>query len=198
MSEIKVAVDTKEFVVDSLIDKSGAQSAPTVEQLAAKIASLEQQLLANADGGRLNLIETEAGPKQYKVVQSELDVMKEEHHLNKLKSDRYWAELADRDVVSVRREDGTLDWRPRNESNQPLYPSDAAVSELVGMSKFVKMSPQDRAKAKDIRPSDLRDHPVEKYFGNATSTSAAAVELGRKNFPLYLALRQTARKLGLI
>ena len=170
----------------------------TVESLQAKIADLEQRLAANVSGGKLAKIETSNGQiKSAKQIQDDVDEFLEEQALAVLRSKRFSEEFAQRELVSHARPDGSLHWQPRSESNPPLFASDAAVTELVGgLSKFAALTPAQKAQAKDIRESDLRDHRVEKYFGSGTS--AAAHELGQKNYPLYRALRQVAQKRGLI
>ena len=170
----------------------------TVESLQAKIADLKSRLAANVSGGKLAKIETSNGEiKSANQIQDTVDEFLEEQALAVMRSKRFSEEFAQRELVSQARPDGSLHWQPRSELNPPLFPTDAAVTELMGgLGKFASLTPAQRAQAKDIRSSDLRDHPVERYFGK--DTSAAAHELSQRNLPLYRALRVLAVRAKLV
>lgn len=171
-------------------------SKPTYEDLERRIDEMGQQLASAQQKGENQTVDTSDGPKTVPQLRTEHQIYMEQANLEVLRSQRFRQEQEARSPVAHLLPGGELTWRSPTEANAPLFPDGNAVSTLVGLKKFGTLTPLERAQARDIRPSDLREHKVDTYFG--PNTSAAAIELSKKNYPLYKALKQEAIKRGII
>ena len=182
---------------DPHADHNLIETPETVADLKTRIAQLESQLKDNVDGGLKTIVETPTGSVTLKQLAEELDEMREEQELTRLRSQRVLDEHEQLHLARRSRLDGSVEYRPSNEDNRALFPSDADVTQLMGgLNHFAKLTPEQKAQARDIRASDLRDHPCEIYFGKDTSAEAHA--LGQRNLPLYRAVREIAVRKGLV
>jgi len=188
--------DTPEDLKQETDPLTSQTAEPTVEELKQQLAQMQAQLDANITRGKQATVETESGPKTVQQLWNEIEDFREEQRLAQLKSERYWAAQEAKSYTTTLRPDGTLEYRPLNDANAALYPTPEAAEKFVGRVAYGKMSPEQRAQLRDVRPSDVRVLRVEDYFG--PGTSAKAVELSKANLGLYKVLRAEAIKRGII
>ncbi len=161
------------------------------------IAKLEAALAEARKGNLTKPVDIgEAEPTTVERMIREVQAYNEEMALKKEESRRYWEEQSAKNAVAYATPDGGLEYRstPRI-TEKAIYGEEAAAEALVGRTRWVKFTADQKAQLRSIRPSDLERMDASQYFGKG-SNSQKAHELCQSNFGLYKALKAKAIKQG--
>jgi len=157
---------------------------PTPAEMKATIARLESELQANRQRGKQEKIDQPDGStKAASTLSTEIKAEIENWHLVGEQARRQREELASA--------------QPQYKYQSPaLCPTAEDVEKLIGRTRFAKMTPEQRAKARDVRQADVDALNVHEYIGKG-SNSGKANQLGLTNPVLYALLKKKAKDEGI-
>ena len=170
---------------------------PSEAEVAETLSKLRIQLKDAQKIGNLPSVETEIGTMSVPDLFRTVNKMTEELELASLKYQRAQKEVQSENLIAYVTGNGERKWREKNAPNKPLLPDEESLEQLYGLAAYTKLTPSERARARDIRPSDLAPHVLNDYFGKG-SNSAKASELMRRDPTVYKLLRREAIKQKLL
>jgi hypothetical protein len=169
----------------------------TVEETPTeKIARLEAALAKAHQGNLTRPVQLAEGEVTVESLTRDLRAYNEEQALLAEQNRRWFADYATRNPVPYATESGQLEWRTRTAVEKPLYGTQEAAQEFIGLNKWNSFTKAQKAQLRTITASDLAKlNPVD-YFGKDTGRKAA--ELMASNPGLYAALKAKAKRDGVI
>lgn len=185
--------ETNETIITNLPADVAPQ--PNLEE---ELATSTRLLKEAQKHGNNRLIEMPDGTKKtVGVVSAEVQKWSEECHLSNLESKREIEASRARSAAPYY-VDGKREWRPLDtEQEKPVFASPEEVSKFLGLKTYADLSPEKRAKARSIRPSDVKAVNLTEIFG-VNSNGRRANELCRENPTLYKLARARAVDEGIL